>query len=298
LRFPVNVVGTLSAILLAFTYHLDAQVSPGPLSKAHHSLDNSLKCASCHVFGSGSPKLKCLNCHEEIRTLVRNREGMHGRVANAAKGDTDCARCHTEHYGENFRIFKWDTSKEEFDHRQTGYPLVGRHAVLHCEQCHNANHISPSDRQQIKVHDLNNTFEGLHPACLTCHQDQHAGQLGADCEKCHGMSAWKPVKSFDHSTTHFPLIGKHQAVECAKCHRPSAADAKVTQYTGLSFASCTGCHLDPKYVDALYNLGAIYANAGSPERARSYWESAAKLEPESDSGRKARDGLAKLSGGR
>ena len=223
----------------------DAQVSPGPLSKVHHALDNPLKCASCHVFGSGKPKLKCQNCHEEVRALVRNHEGMHGHVVNAAKGDVDCARCHTEHYGENFRIFKWETSKEEFDHRQTGYILEGRHASLRCEQCHNPKNIAPADRQQIRLHDLSATFEGLHPACLTCHQDQHAGQLGADCQKCHGMSAWKPVKTFDHSTTHFPLVGKHQNLECAKCHRPSTADAKVVQYTGLSFASCTGCHQDP-----------------------------------------------------
>lgn len=56
--------------------------------------------------------------------------------------------------------------------------------------------------------------------------------------------------------------------------------------------------LDPKYVDALYNLGAIYANNGDPERARTYWEKAVQLEPESDSGKKARDGLGKLGGGR
>ncbi len=56
--------------------------------------------------------------------------------------------------------------------------------------------------------------------------------------------------------------------------------------------------IDPKYVDALYNLGAIYANAGNLERARSSWESALALEPDSDSGKKARDGLAKLRGGR
>lgn len=56
--------------------------------------------------------------------------------------------------------------------------------------------------------------------------------------------------------------------------------------------------LDPKDVDAMYNLGAIYANAGSPERARSYWENAIALNPESESGKKAHEGLAKLNGAR
>jgi len=222
-----------------------AQVSPGPLSKAHQALDSPLKCAGCHVFGAGSPKLRCLDCHNEIRSLVRAHEGYHGRAVGAGKGDMDCARCHTEHYGENFRIVKWETSKDEFDHRLTGYPLLGRHSGLRCEQCHNARHISPADRRQIKVRDLNQTFEGLHAACLTCHEDRHTGQLGTDCEKCHSLSGWKPQKQFDHSTTHFPLTGKHQDVECGKCHRPLASNANVVQYTGLSFASCAGCHQDP-----------------------------------------------------
>ena len=245
LKLKVYGAAKLGLLLFAVVCPLIGQVSPGPLSKAHQSLDGTLKCASCHVFGAGSPKLKCLGCHTEIRALVRQREGYHGRVVDRAKDDLDCARCHTEHYGEDFRIYKWETSKEEFDHRQTGYPLLGRHSGLHCEQCHNAKHISPADRRQIKVSDLNKTFEGLHPACQTCHADPHGGQLGADCEKCHSVSGWKPLKSFDHSTTHFPLTGKHKDVECAKCHRPSASNAKVIQYTGLSFASCTPCHQDP-----------------------------------------------------
>lgn len=247
MKLTVHGVAALGVIWLAGVCPLIAQVSPGSLSKAHRSLDGPLKCASCHVFGAGSPKLKCLQCHNEIRALVREHEGYHGRVINPAKGDVDCARCHTEHYGENFRIYKWETSKEEFDHRQAGYPLLGHHSGLRCEQCHNASHISQADRRQIRVHDLSQTFEGLHPACLTCHEDHHAGQLGPDCEKCHAVSGWKPLKSFDHSTTHFPLTGKHQQVECAKCHRALASNAKVVQYTGLSFASCTGCHQDPHH---------------------------------------------------
>ena len=239
LRLKVYGAARLAFLLSAAFCPLIGQVSPGPLSKAHQSLDGTLKCASCHVFGTGSPKLKCLDCHGEIRALVRQHEGYHGRAVNPAKGDQDCARCHTEHYGETFRIYKWETSKEEFDHRQTGYPLLGRHSGLRCEQCHNSKRISQADRRLIRVRDLDQTFEGLHEACLTCHEDRHAGQLGSNCEKCHSVSAWK-LKSYDHSTTHYPLTGKHREVDCAKCHRPSAANAKVIQYTGLSFARAPG----------------------------------------------------------
>ena len=52
--------------------------------------------------------------------------------------------------------------------------------------------------------------------------------------------------------------------------------------------------INPKHVDALYNLGAIHANLGETDRARSYWEKAVASAPESESGKKARDGLARL----
>jgi cytochrome c-type biogenesis protein CcmH/NrfG len=53
---------------------------------------------------------------------------------------------------------------------------------------------------------------------------------------------------------------------------------------------------NPRHVDALYNLGAIYANTGDPIRARSYWTKAVEAAPETDSGKKAREGLARIGG--
>lgn len=239
----LRTVGPL-IVTLVITLPLCGQVSPGPLSKAHVSLDGPLDCASCHVF-TGARKLKCLPCHGEIRKLVNQREGYHGREVK--KGDAECVRCHTEHYGRDFRIYKWDTSKEEFDHSKAGYPLVGKHAGLTCEKCHNSKFIAPADRKLIKVKDLNKTFEGLHTACLTCHEDTHRKQLGADCEKCHSVDGWKPLIHFDHMTTRYPLTGKHQDVACDKCHKPTAENAKVIQYVGMSFETCTGCHQDPHH---------------------------------------------------
>ena len=52
--------------------------------------------------------------------------------------------------------------------------------------------------------------------------------------------------------------------------------------------------LDPKQVDALYNLGAIYANLNRTDLAREYWSRAVAAAPDSDSGKRAEDGLRKL----
>jgi tetratricopeptide (TPR) repeat protein len=52
---------------------------------------------------------------------------------------------------------------------------------------------------------------------------------------------------------------------------------------------------DPKQVDALYNLGAIYANLNQLDQARSYWNRAVASAPASESGKRAKDGLQKLA---
>jgi tetratricopeptide (TPR) repeat protein len=51
---------------------------------------------------------------------------------------------------------------------------------------------------------------------------------------------------------------------------------------------------DPTQVDALYNLGAINANLGKEAVARDYWKRAVASAPDSESGKRAKDGLLKL----
>lgn len=193
--------------------------------------------------------------------MVARKGGYHGRVVNRAKGDTDCARCHTEHLGENFRIIRWPTSKDEFDHREASYPLLGRHAALHCEQCHNPKFIPAAARSRIQAKDLTRTFEGVTSACLTCHQDQHRGQLAANCQNCHGFWRWKPFDSFDHDKTRYRLTGKHTTVTCDKCHKP-IEDTKVIQYTKLNFAECSGCHQDPHHGAFVARCESCHATTG------------------------------------
>ena len=50
----------------------------------------------------------------------------------------------------------------------------------------------------------------------------------------------------------------------------------------------------PNQVDALYNIGAIYANLGKADLARQYWTQAVAADPNSDSGRKSADALSKI----
>jgi tetratricopeptide (TPR) repeat protein len=52
---------------------------------------------------------------------------------------------------------------------------------------------------------------------------------------------------------------------------------------------------DPKQVDALYNLGAIYGNLNKDEIARQYWTRAVASDANSESGRRAAKSLEQLA---
>ena len=217
-----------------------AQISPGPLSRAHQSLNGPTQCTSCHVVGQGSAVLNCTGCHAEIASELSSGHGLHATFPDKQA----CAQCHSEHNGEDFQLIHWVPSQKGFDHSQTGYMLQGKHAQIDCTQCHTPAHISTSVKPLIKMKDLQKTLLGLSPVCTTCHQDPHKGQLGANCTQCHNFVDWNAAKGFDHNKTRFPLTGLHANVSCEKCHTPAAPGGQP-RFSGIAFAKCSDCHADP-----------------------------------------------------
>jgi hypothetical protein len=180
---------------------------------------------------------------------VEAKTGFHGKVVKRDGGrKQECVRCHTDHYGENFNIVRWEPSRDDFDHRQTGYVLSGKHARVECSRCHRPDNILKTEQAAIAVKDKRRTYLGLSERCSTCHADEHRRQLGADCARCHtSFETWKQPSKFDHSLTKYTLTGLHQKVKCAECHKPitEAAAKPYTRYTGIPFGSCADCHRDP-----------------------------------------------------
>ncbi len=168
-----------------------------PLEGKHRDV----ACALCHAGErySGIP-MDCVGCH-------RVDDVHRGRFGDA------CESCHTSG--------QWKT--QNFDHAgKTRFPLTGKHAKVPCEGCH------PDGLVDQKL-ELN---------CLSCHRgdDVHDGRNGADCERCHGTSAWKPA-TFDHDrNTEFPLHGAHREVSCAACHTKPVHQQKLG-------STCIACHV-------------------------------------------------------
>ena len=248
------------ALWLFFSASATAQISPGPLSRAHQSVSGVTQCASCHKFGAGGG-LKCLECHTEISQRLTANQGFHAAVVKRDNPNKDCVRCHSEHNGEDFRLIRWDPSLEKFDHQKTGYALEGKHAALECQQCHNAKFIQQPLRPLIREKDLNHSFLGLSRDCLTCHEDFHKGQLGKDCQSCHNTTTWKDVSRFNHAKTRYPLTGLHMKVACAKCHAPAAPN-EPPRFTGLKFSTCSACHNDPHHGTFKKDCDSCHSTSG------------------------------------
>lgn len=193
-------------------------LSPGPLSRAHASLEGADKCQKCHEPGRRVTPALCLSCHKPIADRIQSKKGVHRDVTD------DCASCHVEHAGVDAELRPFDPAS--FDHAaEAGFPLGGRHAAVakNCARCHKTR-----------------SFLAVTPVCNTCHTDIHKPSLGSDCRACHSTAvAFKDARTgFDHSKAAFQLTGAHRSVACAKCHANQV-------FKGVKFAQCTDCHKSP-----------------------------------------------------
>lgn len=224
------------ALLLAVPMGLYAQLSPGELTSSHAHLEGMSNCTQCHVLGEKVTDQKCLDCHTEINSLIRQNRGYHSSSEVRGK---ECIDCHSEHHGRKFDMVRFDEDK--FDHGKTGYRLEGQHDVIDCRKCHAPENISDTDLRK-----RSGTFLGLEKECLSCHDDFHQGTLSKDCLSCHDMKAFRPASKFDHGEADFQLRGKHMEVDCKECHAVSTKSGKEFQeFTDVAHNDCASCHADP-----------------------------------------------------
>ncbi len=250
LSSPTSVVrfGILLAAVAGTSAKALAQISPGPLARAHASLDGPLDCMKCHGAGDKGLDRQCLACHKEIAATIDARRGLHG------KGRLEsCARCHPDHAGEDFDLVSWaEGSEDRFDHSKTVFELKGKHRQAECRDCHNPDKAVSPIASLSPRKDRSRGFVGLETSCASCHDDPHLGVLGTTCQSCHDEAAWTPAPAFDHGRTAYPLTGKHATIECDDCHRadrlgrPLAADGRREPvWKPLAHGPCSDCHDDP-----------------------------------------------------
>jgi hypothetical protein len=154
-----------------------------------------------------------------------------------------------EHQGKNFELVFFKGGTEAFDHTVTGYPLVGKHAIIDCRSCHNPKNIHQAEELKKQSVSVERTYLGLKQDCLSCHFDEHRGQMLKNCTNCHDLNSWQSAPGFDHDRTDYPLTGLHQQVDCSKCHKQVVEKTDDEDNTYLLYGKqkhnlCTDCHQD------------------------------------------------------
>ena len=170
--------------------------APGPLSKAHSSLEGEANCRKCHADGKKIDADRCLACHKPVSARIAAKKGVHREVSG------DCEACHQEHQGADVDIRPLDP--KDFDHAaETGFAFEGKHAGLakNCPACHKGRSYMANQRD-----------------CGSCHAEPHQGAMPQKCEACHTPAGWNSVSRGFHKAGIFPLEGRHLEVPCASCH--------------------------------------------------------------------------------
>lgn len=222
-----------------------AQFSPGKLAQPHAFLEGTHNCTQCHEVGGKEISNGCVDCHIPIQKRISNKIGYHQDKTN------DCGSCHPDHHGREFQMVFWKESESNYDHKDIGFDLDGKHHGLDCRKCHQKKFITEETILDWinKYPDepiSDRTFLGIPTSCNGCHEDIHKGEVSLDCASCHTTEDWKLAeKSYNHDLAKFPLNGMHEKVECEKCH-PTVErnDRSLFQLTGIDYATCGSCHED------------------------------------------------------
>jgi len=189
-------------------------------------------------------KIDCRDCHKpdfvEDRDLKKRKDTYLGLGRQCLDCHTDyhqktlsedCAKCHT---ADAF------TPASKFNHDKTNFPLAGKHKTVECRDCHQVETRYGREFQRFAGVPFGN--------CSACHQDAHNNNLGTNCKECHTEQSFTSLSNltrFNHNSTHFPLKGRHQRLDCAQCHQMQVSPLTIFQdRMGVKTQDCATCHLD------------------------------------------------------
>ena len=188
-------------------------------------LHKPVACTDCHQPDAERRRITtfaplsfndCRDCHYDVH------EGKFG---------DNCQSCHSV-YREWTNLSqakdpKSATKLKDFDHSKTKFPLLGYHQATPCESCHT----NPASNFKISKDKFDE--------CSDCHGFAHGVQFANEkCESCHIMENKFQESTFTlerHNKSKFPLTGKHQVMDCSKCHWNG-------QFENIPSDKCESCH--------------------------------------------------------
>ncbi len=184
------------------TIQFDHNTTSFELEGTHKQTDCK-KCHSSLIFDEALSQ--CSSCHEDVHNMLI--------------GD-DCARCHTSK--------SWLVDNIAEIHEENGFPLIGVHSILSCDECH--------------LSETNLRFDRIGNECFNCHREDYLNTqkpnhtisgFSTNCIECHdilgiGWGSGNYIHDF------FPLTLGHNIQDCKECH--------VTSSFSDASPECVSCH--------------------------------------------------------
>jgi hypothetical protein len=171
------------------------------LRNAH--AQRKVQCKDCHsdIRHYRDTSMECVSCHKKDD----RHEGQQGWA---------CEQCHSDQ--------SWKVAS--FNHSRTKFPLLGKHGVAACKDCH-----------------VTARFKDAKSDCYSCHkkEDKHRLKFGTACETCHNPRTWGSWDFNHDKRTRYKLDGAHRKVKCEACHREPASTGKPIFDIGKN---CISCH--------------------------------------------------------
>ncbi|MEO8099459.1 MAG: hypothetical protein ABI811_17300 [Acidobacteriota bacterium] len=239
----------------------------------------NIACENCHTVTSWAPLRAQPEFSHNQQTLFPLR-GMHENITcNSChvskvftEAPVECANCHADFHRGSFgaqcdschTVRGWKAEPQAVVGHQNRFPLLGAHGALACDSCHKSA--------------ATGVYVGLNTTCTSCHLPQFqqartvnhvSAGFSQTCESCHNVNQWAGAR-FDHSTTRFPLTGKHtsascatchvggqfkaQPTECISCHQPDFSQTSNPNHTQAGFpVTCESCHTTERWQGAQFN---------------------------------------------
>lgn len=222
---------------------------PAPDHASGGSSSGKVDCGACHVESgwsevrfnhsrTGFPLhgahslVACRACHRQNFDvpIPDTCAGCH-RDRHASEFGAHCEGCHTD---VDWRAALFASN----GHRGTGFPLLGRHATIPCQECHGNLRDRAFDRAPLP--------------CVGCHRadfnaaklksiDHQAAQFGTDCQACHNTLTFFPARFSAHDLCFELSASPHRPFRCQQCHT-SVAGLMLTGTCNTQTTTCTSCH--------------------------------------------------------
>jgi hypothetical protein len=178
----------------------------------------NVTCTGCHSQGFDKPVADtCSGCHRDRHA---GEFGLH------------CEGCHDEK--------SWRPLFNANAHRSTNFPLVGRHALIPCTECHGNVRDRVFAQAAVRC-DACHEADYMRTSTLAKSVDHSGNQFSRDCQSCHNTFRFFPATMYQHDKCFGISAGSHHAFRCMDCHT-SLPSVTFTGTCGTGTFDCVDCH--------------------------------------------------------